>query len=464
MQKGWDLFPQPFFFNVLKDCVMKTSNAKKSRSSKTVMEMLKIYGLGGLLALAALVVAYQFVEPAPPQSLTIATASTEGAYYSFAQQYKEYFAQEKINLEVLETSGSDENLQLLKDGKVDVAFVQGGVGNAQNFPDLIGLASLYQEPLMIFVRKGLEITTFSDFRGKRLAAGGKGSGTRKIVQQLLDDNDLSEEDGIEIVPISGKEGADQLLAGTVDALFMVIRADATIVKELYLSEDVVLVSLKRAEAYTRLHNYLSHIVLVEGVLDMARNVPDKDYHLISPSATLVAHGDIHPALVDLLMQVATKVHDTSSLLVSDQDYPSPENIDFPLSTEAERFFEHGPPFLQRYLPFWAASLIDRLKFMILPLIALLIPLMKVLPPTYRWRIRSRIYRWYDELHELDVELKNDENVESLMQAIKVLNNMEQEVRDVEVPLSYAEELYNLRLHIDLLRNQFERSLGEKQRA
>ncbi len=172
----------------------------------------------------------------------------------------------------------------------------------------------------------------------------------------------------------------------------------------------------------------------------------------------MAHREIHPALVDLIMQVAGKVHDSRSLLSVNRDYPSPENLDFPLSTEAKRFFEHGPPFLQRYLPFWAASLIDRLKFMILPLVALLIPLMKVLPPTYRWRIRSRIYRWYDELHDLDVDLKQDETEEAHIEAIRVVNDMEQEVRSVEVPLSYAEELYNLRLHIDLLRTQFTRSL------
>ncbi len=420
--------------------------------------MIKIFGIGVVLALIALMFAYQFVEPAPPKSLTIATASAEGAYYSFANEYKDYFAKEKIHLEVLETSGSVENLDLLEKGKVDVAFLQGGIGAAIDYPDFVGLASLYEEPLVIFVRKGLQVKTFADFAGKKIAAGKKGSGTRKIVEQLLDDNELSDKDDLEIVPLGGKDGAKELLAGNIDALLMVIRADAQIVQQLFLDEKVDLVSLDRAEAYTRLHGYLSHIVLVEGVLDMAKNIPNQDYHLIAPSATLVARSDIHPALVDLMMQVADKVHDENSVLTANRDYPSPLNLDFPISAESDRYFKHGPPFLQRYLPFWAASLIDRLKFMILPLLALLIPLMKVLPPTYRWRIRSRIYRWYDELHELDIELKNDENVETLTEALKVVNTMEQEVREVEVPLSYAEELYNLRLHMDLLRKQFERAL------
>lgn len=419
---------------------------------------MKIYGFGAALLVVALIVAYQFVEPAPPKTLTIATASADGAYFSYANRYKDLFAKENITLEVLESSGSVENLQLLEEGRVDVAFLQGGVGTSKDYPDLVGLASLYREPLIIFVRKGIEIITFQDFSGLRIAAGAEGSGTRKIVDQLMADNRLESSASIEIVPIGGEKGAAELLAGSVDALFMVIRADAEIVQRLFVHPDVELVSLKRAESYARLHRYLSHIVLLEGVLDMARNIPDKDFHLIAPSATLVARSELHPALVDLLMQVAAKVHDESSVLDEGKKYPSPENLDFPISAEAERFFKHGPPFLQRYLPFWAASLIDRLKFMLLPLLALLLPLMKVLPPTYRWRIRSRIYRWYEELHELDVWLKKDETEENLREALKVVNDMEQEVREVEVPLSYAEELYNLRLHIDLLRNQFTRKL------
>lgn len=422
--------------------------------------MLKIYGSGAVLAIVIFFVAFQFVEPAPPKRLTIATASPQGAYYSYAQRYKQLFAEEKIELEILETSGSAQNLELLQSGKADVAFIQGGVGKSEDYPELEGLASLYQEPLIIFVRKGLQVDRITDLRGKKIAAGAEGSGTRKIVEQLLADNNMTVPANIEVLPLGGEEGAEAMRSGGVDALFLVIRASAPIVAELYHDPAIDLVSLARAESYTRLHKYLSHIVLLEGVLDMAENLPDRDYHLIAPAATLVAGPEMHPAHVDLLMQIVTKVHNENSVLKSEKDAPSPDNLDFPLSVEAERFFKHGPPFLQRYMPFWAASLIDRLKFMVLPLIALIIPLMKVLPPTYRWRIRSRIYRWYDELHALDLELKNNETRENLVEAKKILAEMEQEIREVEVPLSYAEELYHLRLHLDLLRSQCERALKE----
>ena len=213
---------------------MRKSMVKKSRSNKTLREIMKIYGFGLFFTIVVIIVAYQFVEPAPPKTLTIATASSDGAYFSFANEYKKYFTKEEIELKVLETSGSVENLQLLKDRKVEVAFLQGGVGDAQQFPDAVGLASLYEEPLIIFVRKGVQISTLADFAGKKIAAGEEGSGTRKIVQQLLDDNELGDSDGITLVPLGGKAGASELLAGNIDALFMVIRADAEIVQELFL--------------------------------------------------------------------------------------------------------------------------------------------------------------------------------------------------------------------------------------
>ncbi len=227
-------------------------------------------------------------------------------------------------------------------------------------------------------------------------------------------------------------------------------------QNLLLDSRVSLMSLRRAEAYTRLHNYLSHVLLPEGSLDMANNLPDRDVHLIAPAATLVAGQNMHPALIDLVMQITETIHKDNALLTPTQNFPSPDYLDFALSDEAERYYKHGPPFLQRYMPFWAASLVDRLKFMVLPLVALILPLMKILPPTYRWRIRSKIYRWYDQLHELDLYVRDNSSQEIVQQSLNTLDEMEDEVRQVEVPLSYAEELYHLRLHIDLLRNQLSR--------
>lgn len=425
----------------------------KKSDRRTFKEIFKIYGLGFVLILAMVFAAYQFVEPAPPKKLRIATASKEGAYFNYALQYQKHFSAENIELEVIETTGSVENLQLLQANKVEVAFVQGGVGERDAFPELRGLASVYLEPLFIFARKGLKIDDVLDLKGKKIGVGLKGSGTRNIALQLLEDNGLDRDGQVDILPSSGKEGAEELLAGDIDALFMVTRVGAPLVERLFHDKRVELVNLRRAKSYSILHNSLSHVVLSEGVLDMSENIPSAEINFIAPAATLVCNNTMHPALIDLLMQVTSKVHSGDSVVGAGHSFPSPDLLDFPLDGEAERYFKHGPPFLQRFMPFWAASLIDRLKFMVLPLLALILPLMKILPPTYRWRIRSRIYRWYDELHELDVHARKNRSKAVLEAALTKLKEMEEDVRLIEVPLSYAEELYHLRLHIDLLYKQ-----------
>lgn len=426
--------------------------------ARTLKEIFKIYGTGVLAAAIIMIVAYQFVAPAPPRSLSIATASKTGAYYSFAMQYQRLFAAENIVLNIIETSGSAENLQLLANGEVEVAFVQGGVGDEARSPDLMGLASLYMEPLLIFARKDDSFRTLLDLKGRTLAIGREGSGTKSIMDNLLAENGLNKDASLATSELTGREAKDALIAGDVDIVFMVTRPDTPMVMEMLEDQRISLVSLARAEAYSRRHHYLSHLVLPRGVFDLSRDLPSQDIHCLAPAATLVVNDRMHPALTDLLLQIVSKVHGRGPVLDQNTSFPSTKFLDFPLNREAERFFQYGPPFLQRYLPFWAASLVDRLKFMLLPLIALILPLVKILPPTYRWRTRSKIYRWYDELHDLDQKASGEVSVSGLKESLQALDNMEHEVRRLEVPLSYAEELYHLRMHIDFLRNQLHKRL------
>jgi hypothetical protein len=212
---------------------------------------------------------------------------------------------------------------------------------------------------------------------------------------------------------------------------------------------IQLMDFQRADAYTRLHRYLSSVVLPQGVINLSRNLPDRETRLLTASANLAVHEDIHPALMDLLLQAAQEVHGEGGWFEETGEFPTPKYLVFPLSTEAQRFYDYAPPFLQRYLPFWAATLVDRLKVMLLPLLALMIPLFKIMPPIYRWRIRSRIYRWYREV--LAIDRTQATSSDDIAASLKELERIEQDVAKVSVPLSYAEELYDLRLHINLVK-------------
>jgi len=412
-------------------------------------DSLRISAIGLVIAILGFGVAYQFVEPSPPNTITIATGSKTGAYFKFATDYQKSLAHEGIHLEILNSQGSVENIQLLNEGKVDLAFVQGGVGNAERDPNLVSLGSLYFEPLWVFVQSQSTVKRLNDLNGLKIAAGSEGSGTWAVAKQLLDQNDI-ETTGKTIHHISSADGARDLLAGKIDAAFFVTSPSSPLIQDLLANENIRLLNFDRAAAYTRQMRYLSAVTLSQGVVSLSQDIPTSDVTLLAPAATLATHADLHPALQNLLIQATQKIHGSGSILAEPGLFPSTRFVDYPLSADAERYLNSGPPFLQKYLPFWGAVMFDRLKVMLVPLITLLIPLIKIFPPTYRWRVRSRIYRWYEAL--ADIEHRAAQSSETAHdRLIEELTAIEQDVKNLKVPLSYSDELYNLRLHIDLIK-------------
>ena len=407
-----------------------------------------------LAAAAAFYVAFLFVEPAPPDRLAIATGGSGGAYHHFADAYRKLLATEDVSLELKPTSGSIENLALLADpdSGVDVAFVQGGLGDPAAQPDLVGLASLYYEPIWIFRRDPAASSRLSALAGKRVAIGPEGSGTRASALALLAANGLSEPP-TELVAMGGTEAVAALKEGRVDAAFFVAGARSELILELLRAEGLSPISLARAEAYAQADHSFSTVTLHEGVIDFAANIPARDVTLLAPAATLVARADLHPALIELLLRAALRTHRAGGLFEAPGAFPATGMLDFPLSEEAERFLERGPSFLNRVLPFWAANFFERMVVLLIPLITLLLPLIRFLPPVYRWRIRARIYRWYKQLRAVDAATRMPLPTPEQARLLGELSRIEEEVKQVSVPLSYAEPLYHLRLHIELLRGK-----------
>ncbi len=438
------------------------SATPEDRSIRRYAGSVWIYGLSVLVILAGFFVAYQFVEPAPPSRITIATASRSGAYYAFSQKYRKILARNGIELVIRNTAGSIENLKLLRDEKsgVDIALMQSGTGAGRDTSGLVSLGSLYYEPIWVFVRGDSAPRRMAELRGKRIAVGVPGSGNRAVAMQLLSDNGMGEPPD-RILPLGGKEAGSKLAAGKLDAVFLVGSLGTPLIQNLLKTDGVHVMHFERASAYTQVHSYLSRLLLPEGVIDLEKNIPPRDTTLLASTANLVARKDFHPALIDLLLQVTAEVHAGGGLFEKRGEFPSPSHLDFPLSKEARRYFEFGPPLLQRYFPFWAATLVDRLKVMLLPLLTLLIPLFKIVPPAYNWQIRSKIYRPYKELNELGARIEDGLPAASLAECKAELERIERKVGEIHVPLSYSEELYNLRLHIELLATKV-RSAQDKQ--
>jgi TRAP transporter TAXI family solute receptor len=415
------------------------------------MHRIKIYAPAVLLVLAGFVVAFQFIKPAPPRSVTIASGAKGGAYHQYAEFYARRLAKEGIRLKVLETAGSVENIRLLREGKADIALVQGGIEDRATRPSLESLGSLYYEPLWLFHAPDVALDRLGALSGLRVAIGKRGSGTRALVSRLLHANGLSP-DAAGMSSIGGEQAMQALFDGSVDAAFFVSSPHSELIQRLLHDSRVQLTSFERADAYARRYRFLTGVDLPEGLVDLQHNIPAQRVKLLAPAANLVVNADIHPAIIDLLLQAASRAHAEGGWFEAPDQFPSDQLLAYPLADEARRYYRHGPPFLQRYLPFWAASLIDRLKVMLLPLVLMLLPLLKIMPPIYQWRMSSRVYRWYKELARVDLQLTGQPSDDRDKLAAE-LDRIESEVRHVNVPLSFAHQLYHLRQHIDLLRRR-----------
>jgi TRAP transporter TAXI family solute receptor len=404
-----------------------------------------------VLIVAGFVFAYQFVQPAPPDRIVMATGHKDGAYFAYGTVYAERFRKEGFELELSQTAGSVDNLRLLTDepAEVPVAFVQGGIGTPEEHPTLTSLGSVYFEPIWVFVR-GVAPGRLTELKGKRIAVGAVGSGTRAVALPLLEDNGVTPETAT-LQEIGGNDAMDALTSGAVDAAVFVGSATSKTVTTLMKTSGIAPMSFERADAYVRRHSYLSKVVLPMGTVDLARNLPSKDTVLLAPTATIVVSSQMHPALIDLMLLTMQDVHEKGSYLETPGEFPTGNYVTYPLEPAAQRFYKRGPPFLQRYLPFSAANLIDRLWVMILPLLTLLYPLFKILPPLYSWRMRARVNRWYKELEALDDQL-NDKAI-SHAEVTERLDEIEHSVEQVNVPAGFAANAYTLRMHIDYLRRK-----------
>lgn len=422
----------------------------------TLIEKLWVFGPAAAIIIAGFVIAGKFVQPAPPDRLTIATGGTEGAYFAFAGRYRDVLAREGVTLEIRRTPGSVENLSLLQAGDVDAAFLQSGIATAgRKDGTLIALGSLYFEPLWVFHRAGMKIDMLHDLAGRRIAVGGIGSGTRAVAEPLLARNGVTGANA-EILQTGGTEAAGRLRAGTIDAAFYVGSPESPVIRGLLEDGRIELLSFRRAEAYTRHYLYMSKVVLAEGMVDFRRNVPPVDKTLLAPAATMVVHDDLHPALRTLLLRAMSEIHRPGGLFERPGEFPSARYVDFPLSDKARRYLTEGPSLLDRYLPYWVADMIVRLSILLLPLITLMFPLMRIVPPLYRWRMRSRILHWYENVARIERQVHAAETADERADALARLEEIDAEVSKISVPVNYRDMHFTLRFHIDLVRSQLKR--------
>ena len=416
-----------------------------------------------LVAIALLGLAYWVLDPNPPKKVVLATGPDQGAYAEFGKRYAALLKQRGIQVELRKTQGAAENLALLRDeaSPVDVAFVQGGADIEREADDvandgLVSLGSLFHEPIWLFYRedsaqrllKANTLNSLAQLPGWRLNIGPPGSGAPLLVQRLLDANGI-ERKTLTLLDQAQTPAVVSLLGAEIDALVFASAPESLMVQMLLRTPGVKLFDFAQAEAYSRRFAFMRPVLLPRGVVDLARDMPGVDVRLVAPTASLVAKEGTHPALLQLFVQAAHGIHGDAGWFHRKGEFPSAAHTELPLAKEAERFYKSGAPLLQRYLPFWLANLVDRMWVVLVSIIAILLPLSRVVPPLYQFRIRSRIFRWYAQLRGVEDALGKRAPDELLRE----LSELEGRVEQIAVPLSYADELYSLRSHIQMVRSR-----------
>jgi TRAP transporter TAXI family solute receptor len=420
-----------------------------------------------LLALVLLIGAYFILDPNPPKQVVLATGPEGTDYAEFGRRYAAELKKSGITVVLKESQGSSANRRLLRDPKenVDFAFVLGGSSERLRNIDeddeqikLESLGSLFYDPVWIFFResavKGRKLTSLAQLEGLRVNYGGRGSGVSNVANKILNANGI-ERDEVKATRLDQTPAVVDFLAGKLDVLFFVSAPESPMVQMLLRTPGVGLFEFPQAEAYARLFPFLTPVVMPRGVVDLARDLPPRDVSLVSSTTMLVTREDTHPALVQLFVQAAHKIHSGAGWLSKAGQFPSGKITDLPVAEEAERFYKSGPPLLERHLPFWVANLIDRMWVALFSIIAVLIPLSRVIPPIYALRIRSRIFRWYRELRQIEDDMsRKDPEREKLTDR---LDKLDAKAERINVPLAYTDELYRLRQHIRLVRERLQAS-------
>lgn len=410
-----------------------------------------------LVFLACVAIMLHFVHPAPPTTLTISSGPDGSAFRRVADRYQKILARNGIRLQVLPSEGSQDNLRRMLDPKsgVDIGFVQGGLAAGTDTAGVVSLGSLFYEPLFIFYRARAPMQRLSELRGQRVAVGREHSGAHALAVAMLKANGLEAKDLAELSDLGGADAARALKDKRIDAVFLTNDSAASDdIRGLLHDPELRLYDVGgQADAYIRHFRFCGKLEMTPGSFDLGDNIPPQTVTLLAPTVELVAHEGLHPALSDLLIEAAREVHGRAGLLHLAGEFPRPLEHEYPISEDAGRFYKSGKSFSYRHLPFWMASLVDRVVVVLVPAIIVLVPALRLIPTLYSWRVRRRIHQRYAELMALERETLQASTDAQRAPLRERLEQIEKAVINIRIPASFADQVYVLREHITFVRER-----------
>src|SRR5215475_4270979 len=412
-------------------------------------------GLGAIalvMAIVSLLLVYFF--PAPPSTVTLATAFRGASFDYYGRRYRDRLASDRVNLELRETAGAVENLKLLQDPQsgVDAAFIAGGISNGKHAPGLLSLRILYNNAFWVFYSSSQSIEHLLQLKGKRIAVGPVGSATRQAAERILGLAGVSESTAT-FLPFAGLAAVEALKDGKVDVVWILGALEVPAVQALLKNPDVRLLSFEMAEAYTRIYPDLVRLTLPRGVLDIEKNIPPTDVSLIANVNRVLVRSDLHPEIVYLLSKTMLEEHSEPGIFTRPGEFPKSTDPEYPLHASAVEFYKNGPSFMQRHIPLWLSAHIQRLIAVIATIIAVVIPLFHYLPMLYRWTVRRRLLYWYGRLQALEASIDSNSSGTHLTEVQMELQRIDAAVSHIRFPLGFSDQVYNLRSHIEIVRRR-----------
>jgi len=399
--------------------------------------------------LVTAIVAWSLLPPPLPEVVRFGTGPVDSYYAGFGEALRKEVADHGVELETVTTAGSMENIRLLLDGGIDVALVQGGNLSDDQAAQLVSIASVFYELVLVVERADWGA---SHIEGGSIAIGTPGSGGHALARQLLADQGVSDgvPPGTRFVELGGQQVVEAIHKGEIDSAIFVTPVEVPEVQKLFSDPGVRVTNFTLAKAFTRHYRYLRRIVIPAGLIDLRSEFPPNDVQVIATTASLVIRPDAHRALIPLLIESARAQLQQGSLLAAPGDFPSAHGVEAPLADEARQYFERGPSFFYRWLPFRYASTATRLTIILIPLLTLLYPLFRLAGPAYRLVNRRRVYRWYHVLQKIEQRMDSNRDAASLQRIHEELERIGERVRRTHVPASYGADLFGLQAHHRLL--------------
>lgn len=413
----------------------------------------------GALAFAALLIwlGVAFLPPMPPRTVAMAIYPEGSDNAELVKRYQEILARDGVELKAVPSLGAVESLARLRDAKsgTSIALIPGGIATEQDSSELVSLGTMFYRALWIFTRGHLP-QRHGPLRGLRVSIGPEGSSSHALGLKLLGREGTIDRNSTTLLSFTPAESAQKLIHAEIDVAIILDAWESPAVQQLLNDRDVKLESIQRADAFVALYPYLNKLVLPAGVVDMAEPRPPTDVLLIATKCSLVVRKDLHPAIQYLLLEAAAEIHSTPGMFHAAGQFPAAESIDLPLSPYARDFYKTGPPFLQRHLPFWLAVFLRQALILLIPLVAILLPLFRFAPATYDWLEKRRVYRLYSELRRIEDEIFFAVPNRTQKDHIERLDRLEERASRLSVPIPFKPHVYALRLYIDMVRREAEK--------